>query len=223
MAANRCMVASIRVCAYVLSPLDPDGSPTGGAQGIYVAKSPQKVVLTAEVEAGAETIERTSCNELAVNDKQPPIYKRLTAALDGTNFDPYLIYALGTGTILDAGGTRPPGWSFPELGVSQPAFPVSFEFYTERHDPVTGKAEPDWPWDRRVLPFCEWRWAQVGEFGNSAAKPAWVADCYANPFWLNGPLNDWPAGVASDRAFFSLPWATLPTNTDCSFDSFIGS
>ena len=183
-----------------VADLDTNGVPLPGAGHLYVSGALTTLSMSPQYRDGAEVEEPNGTGEVCVYYQGRPSFKRLDVSLELCTPDPYLDKILERGSVLAAGGGRPPGYALPEFGPLG-GNGVSIEVWARRVN--DGDMDPDYPYAWWTLPKVVNLRPGDREIGNSAQKPTKSGNAVQNPNWFDGPANDWP--VASDRAAQWVP------------------
>lgn len=192
-----------------VTQLDGSGVPTPGASSSYVTDSLISLAHSPQYEAGTEIKTVNACGAVCIGYKAPPSFLRDDITINICTPDPQLVQLLTGGVVLTSGARV--GGGAPRIGVAPLSIQngVSIELWAKRIR--NGVLDPTNPYAWWVLPKVTNM--QMGAFNqeNGANTPTITAEAYENTNWFNGPTNDWPTAVATDRVWQWLPWNTIPT------------
>lgn len=205
--ANSDCIPQVHICAMRVAELDPNGVPTPGSN-LLTVDSIVELVATPAITEGDQIEDKNGCGVVCVNYKGPDTLLRYDITLIVCDQNPYVMAALGRGTILDdvVGLETIRGYAFPALGEASTEA-VSIEFWAKRID--DGALHADYPYAWWVMPKVTDLRHDAMTFNNGSNRPAFVGRAFENENWFDGPLNDWP--VESDRAVQWFPTPALPT------------
>lgn len=203
--ANECL-PQVQACGIRVARLGLDGAPTVGASNMYVSDSLLSLAFAWVSEDGEEIVERNACGTRIVDYKEPDELRRGRVTINLLVPDPELSELLSGETVLT--NTADVGGAAPALG-QVPDAPVSLELWAKRI--LNKKVHPTKPYAWWVYPFITNLRPADHEHARANLARSFVGDAYENTLWGNGPNNDWPAGVASDKVYQWLPTATKPT------------
>lgn len=190
-----------------IARLATTGAPAVGANNGYVSSALVSLTPTLVYEDGEETTDRNGEGVVCLSFRGPDTFRRVDWTMELCTPDPYLLELLTSGTVLT--NTAAIGYAVPPLGAYDPV-PVSMELWVKRV--VNDRLDATFPYARWVFPMNRrMRMGTPGDFGTGGMHPTITGEAVENPLWTaNGPFEDWPATVASDRAMFWLPTATAP-------------
>lgn len=194
-----------------------------GANNAVASTAIVRLQSTPEYETGDEFIQKNGCGDICLYVKNADKLKRMNLTLELCTRDMQMLELL-TGGQLILSGTEVIGFSRRGVGAADPN-PVSIELWTRAIPtgtsgacPETGAAQASW-W-RWVYPRATFTLGDVThENGIGLVSLTGFAD--PNPFWTNGPFNDWPGNAFPDPdspEHFVLDTVGPPT-TQCGYIS----
>jgi hypothetical protein len=192
-------LGSARVCALRVVRLDSNCSIVKGANNAVVSTAIVRLQATPEYDTGDEFIQKNGCGDICLYIKNLDKLKRMNLTLDLCTRDMELIELLtGASLYTDAGDVI--GVARRGIGASDPD-PVSLELWTKAIPsgqsgacPLPGAGAAWWRW---VYPRATFTIGDVThENGIGLLSLSGFAD--PNPYWTNGPFNDWPADELLD-------------------------
>lgn len=183
--------------------LDQNGVPTPGADQLYISDAFTKVSIDPRYTDGGEIEQKNAQGVTCLHYKSSDTFKGLDIEIELCTVDPYLLAQLTGGAVLTDGSRT--GFAAPALGAVG-GDGVSIEVWTRRVD--DGEEDVDSPWGWWVYPRV--KNLRLGSFSHedNPLNPTVVGQCYENPNWYDGPLNDW--APASDKVYQYLPTNQLP-------------
>ena len=185
-------LGSARVCALRVTRLDDTCRIVQGANNAVVSTAIVRLQSSPEYETGDEFIQKNGCGDIALVVKTGDKLKRMTLQLELCTRDMELIELL-TGASLYTIGADVSGIARRGVGLSDPD-PVSVELWTKAIPTGTGGgcASEAGGWWRWVYPKATFTLGDVThENGIGLVQLSGFAE--PNPYWGNGPFNDWPA------------------------------
>ena len=200
-------LGSAKVCMLRVARLDDtgysatvvNGVATGvsGATAGAVSSAIVRLQSTAEYDSGMEYIQKNGCGDICLSLRDNDKLKRMSLQLELCTRDLELIEIM-TGatlyTVTGAGGIA--GLARRGVGVAD-AKPCSVELWTRAIDSTGASQATTQKWWRWVYPRCNFTLGDTTlEAGIATVQLKGYAD--PNPFWGNGPWNDWPATAFPD-------------------------
>lgn len=214
-------LGSARVCALRVVRLDSTCAIVKGDNNAVVSSAIVRLQSSPEYDAGEELIQKNGCGDICLVVKNLDKLKRMNLTMELCTRDMELIELL-TGASLYTEGADVIGLSRRGIGASDPD-PVSLELWTKaipsgQSGACTGVGATSW-W-RWVYPRATFTLGDVThENGIGLVSLTGFAD--PNPYWVNGPFNDWPADEILDQEspeHFVLD-AVGPPTTQCGYIS----
>lgn len=215
-------LGSARVCAIRATRLDANCSIVKGANNAVVSSAIVRLQSSPEYETGDEFIQKNGCGDICLYVKNADKLKRMNLQMDLCTRDMELLEILTGGSLYTTAGVTS-GFRRRGVGASDPN-PASVELWTKAIP--TGKsgacADPNAgaSWWRWVYPRATFTIGDVThENGIGLVSLTGFAD--PNPYWTNGPFNDWPATQLLDSTspeHFVLDSVGPPT-TGCGYIS----
>lgn len=212
-------LGSARVCALRVTRLDSTCQIVKGANNAVASTAIVRLVSSPQYETGDEFIQKNGCGDICLYVKNADKLKRMNLTMELCTRDMQMLEMLtGASLYTDAGDVI--GLSRRGVGETDPD-PVSLELWTKAIPTGTsgacaavGAAQ----WWRWVYPRATFTLGDVThENGIGLVSLTGFAD--PNPYWVNGPFNDWPADEILDQEspeHFVLDSVGPPT-TQCGY------
>ncbi len=213
-------LGSARACAVRVARLDSTCAIVKGANNAVASTAIVRLQSSPEYETGDEFIQKNGCGDICLYVKNADKLKRMNLTLELCTRDMEMLELL-TGGELILDGADVIGFSRRGVGADDPD-PVSLELWTKAipsgqsgacEDPNAGAS-----WWRWVYPRATFTLGDVThENGIGLVSLTGFAD--PNPFWGNGPFNDWPGDEFPDPTspeHFVLDSVGPPT-TQCGY------
>jgi hypothetical protein len=213
-------LGSARACAVRVARLDSTCAIVKGANNAVASTAIVRLQSSPEYETGDEFIQKNGCGDICLYVKDGDKLKRMNLTLELCTRDMEMLELL-TGGELIMDGADVIGFSRRGVGAADPD-PVSLELWTRAipsgqsgacADPNAGAS-----WWRWVYPRASFTLGDVThENGIGLVSLTGIAD--PNPFWGNGPFNDWPGDEFPDPTspeHFVLDSVGPPT-TQCGY------
>lgn len=212
-------LGSARVCALRVTRLDSTCQIVKGANNAVASTAIVRLVSSPQYETGDEFIQKNGCGDICLYVKNADKLKRMNLTMELCTRDMQMLEMLtGASLYTDAGSVI--GLSRRGVGETDPD-PVSLELWTKAIPTGTsgacaavGAAQ----WWRWVYPRATFTLGDVThENGIGLVSLTGFAD--PNPYWVNGPFNDWPADEILDQEspeHFVLDSVGPPT-TQCGY------
>jgi hypothetical protein len=193
-------LGSARVCALRVARLDSTCQIVKGANNAVASTAIVRLVSSPEYETGDEFIQKNGCGDICLYVKNADKLKRMNLTMELCTRDMELLELL-TGASLYTDASEVIGLSRRGVGATDPD-PVSLELWTKAIPSGTSGAcaDPDAgaSWWRWVYPRATFTLGDVThENGIGLVSLTGFAD--PNPYWVNGPFNDWPADEILDQ------------------------
>lgn len=207
--ANDCL-PQVQACMLRVTQLDGSGVPAPGASNMYVTDSLISLAHSPQYEEGTEIKVINGCGAVCVGYKAPPSFLRDDITLTLCTPDPQLLQLLTGGVVLTSGARV--GGGAPPIGVTPASVQngVSIELWAKRIR--SGVVDATNPYAWWVFPkVTNLKYAGFTQ-ENGVHQPQITGEAYENTRWYNGPDNQWPTAVATDRVWQWLPWNTIPTS-----------
>lgn len=189
-------IKMLQFCRMRVAVLNPDGTPKEGAGNLYVTDQQISLGIGLNLEAGADMVQKTGCDEIAFSHKTRDKVKNLTLQLSLAIAEPQITQMLIGGTLLLDGSGNTRGYALPEVGEVGNEDGVSIEGWVKNIDGSTLNA--DWPYIRWVLGKTFWTPADR-TLENNPIVNNFTGTGEENANWGDGPANDWD--YASDRLY----------------------
>jgi hypothetical protein len=193
-------LGSARVCALRVTRLDSTCQIVKGANNAVASTAIVRLVSSPEYETGDEFIQKNGCGDICLYVKNADKLKRMNLTMELCTRDMELLELL-TGASLYTDGGEVVGLARRGVGATDPD-PVSLELWTKAIPSGTSGACADpnagASWWRWVYPRATFTLGDVThENGIGLVSLTGFAD--PNPYWVNGPFNDWPADGYLDQ------------------------
>lgn len=213
-------LGSARVCALRVTRLDSTCQIVKGANNAVSSTAIVRLVSSPEYETGDEFIQKNGCGDICLYVKNADKLKRMNLTMELCTRDMEMLEML-TGASLYTGAAGVIGLSRRGVGADDPD-PVSLELWTKAIPSGTSGAcaavGAGASWWRWVYPRATFTLGDVThENGIGLVSLSGFAD--PNPYWVNGPFNDWPANQILDQEspeHFVLDTVGPPT-TQCGY------
>lgn len=199
---------SIHALLLRAARLAADGSTPAGAANGYATNSLVKIEFKPVYAEGSEINETNGSGVACVYYKAPPTLLRHDVTVTVCTPDEELEELLGGGTLLTAAGATI-GYQEPAPGSEIMPNGISLEAWSRAV--INGRPAAVNPFRHWAMPRVHLRRAD-SSLENAAHMPVFEGYAEVNPLWGNGPWNDWPAGLASDRTIQRIREAALPAS-----------
>lgn len=193
-------LGSARVCALRVARLNDGCQIVKGAKNAVSSTAIVRLVASPEYETGDEFIQKNGCGDICLYVKNADKLKRMNLTMELCTRDMELLELLTGGTLYTKTG-QVAGFARRGVGSDDPD-PVSLELWTRAipsgqsgacADPNAGAS-----WWRWIYPRATFTLGDVThENGIGLVSLTGFAD--PNPYWVNGPFNDWPADGYLDQ------------------------
>jgi len=204
-------LGSAKVCALRVARLDDNCLSVPGATGGAVSTAIVRLQSTAEYESGQEFLQKNGCGDICLSLRDLDKLKRMNLSMELCTRDLELIEILTGATLYTVGGSIS-GLARRGVGADDPAA-VSLELWTRAIDTSGSCQTAAQRWWRWVYPRATFTLGDT-TLENGIAMVQLTGFAEPNPYWGNGPWNDWPATAFPDATspeHFVLDSAGPPT------------
>jgi hypothetical protein len=205
------LYGSIKLCVIRVTRIDPLTcqfvETTGGINTeAVVSKAGVSLRSTPDYQQGQEYIQPNGCGDILVSVKDCDRLKRVNLDMELCVRDLELMELLAGGNLYSTNTASEGPPTIKNIGIGRRGIglgcpnPVSIEIWSKAAD-TSGDctAAPEFSWWRSVWPKAHLTLADI-EYGNGVNLIKLNGYAEPNPFWGNGPFNDWPADETLDIA-----------------------
>lgn len=199
---------SLQLCALRISVLGVDGVPAPGAGNLYVTDKMIELQVESENEAGDDFTMKTGCGDIAFAYKDRDRIKFLNLTLTLSLPDPEITQMLVGGNAITNLSSQVVGYAYPRIDTQPVRAGVGVEAWSKRIS--SGGQATDYPYWRWVFPKTDWA-ISSRTLGNEIMTTEFTGNTYENSNFYNGPGNDIPSYVPTNRSLSYYADTTIPT------------
>lgn len=191
--ANECL-AAIHLCRVRATRLNPDGTPTSGANNVYVSDKPVDLTVTPVYEAGKDSTLIGGCDCILADYHGYDKFRRFDFELTLAVLEWGLLEMLTGGPVVEHTGDLI-GLEFPTnaFDCSVPAQPnIAFEGWQTGWD--QDRQDTTWPYVHWVWPSTYWSLDAL-TLQNDFAQPKLKGFSRGNSAWGTGIFHDAPQAI----------------------------
>lgn len=208
---------SLQLCRLRIANLEPNGVPDPGAGNVYVTDAMVELGFELELSTGDDLEQKNGCGDICLAFRDCDRLKRLNMTMQICRPDPE-IFAMTTGGETQVDGETVKGFAPAAVGAVCPNG-VMIEAWTKAWD--TSAQAVDHPYWRWVFGKTTWQPGPT-TLNNGLLVPTLTGFGYENPNAHDGPANDIPSYVDTDRLYVVFRDTSMPEAT-CGASELVAS